>query len=426
MPVIQRVVPRLSKQVRGQQQGRSTTTKIAGVVTIAIACLLYVLFSETIYQSGDIVGIGYYGSVGDDNDNHDNTHDNDNKEIDDEERVWQRVKKEKEIAWNTLVQKSTEAMITSTTSTSTSTTTHTQKHIYFIHIGKTGGTSIDKLLGQIIQKLNTEHRIKTQQQKQRRQQQHQTTPIPDKYKYHGFKHYDWTYIVQQQKIQQEQAQQQQKQTYQDDIITFFRNPIDRTISQFYFSKTLDFAKRLKMYNQTLWEFAFDIPSQQQFEITRDGMSGPIWLAGTFAGQEDLSWITTDNSNWDYKKQLNQNATALCLIAASHLEQTRWFGLLEELPKSMKLLQVYLQLDYTPTLPKIRVNTKKTDNNDGNKKEDKDEETAKIKKIKEQFKKLQPMDMWLYDYAKLLFDARYQHEVLHQQYIAPRLPPFPWE
>jgi hypothetical protein len=77
--------------------------------------------------------------------------------------------------------------------------------IAFLHIGKTGGTSIDATVEPIVKSLSK-------------------TPYPKSY--FGRIHFDWSYLA--------------KMFYQKDVdvITMLRHPVDRTISQYYFHKQL--------------------------------------------------------------------------------------------------------------------------------------------------------------------------------------------
>jgi hypothetical protein len=85
-----------------------------------------------------------------------------------------------------------------------------------------------------------------------------------------------------------------------------------------------------------------------------------------------------------------NATAICLLAADRLDATLWFGIIEDLPRSMELLQHALGLSWLPEFPK-------SDSAKGNPKPTEWEKLA--------LASLMPQDMWLYDYSTLLFEAR---------------------
>lgn len=139
----------------------------------------------------------------------------------------------------------------------------------------------------------------------------------------------------------------------------------------------------------------------------DGEAGVKYLAGTW---QQSDWLLTDDKeSSEVKNYLRQNCTAAALVAAKRLEQTTWFGLLEEKEKSMKLLQMTLGLGALPTLPQ--------NNRVGAKKRQPSDETKK--KIAAYL----PMDIWLYSYAKRLFDARF-HYFNGGIYFHPELPPLP--
>ena len=87
----------------------------------------------------------------------------------------------------------------------------------------------------------------------------------------------------------------------------------------------------------------------------------------------------------------------------------WFGLLEDIPRSMKMLQISMGLPQPPTFPHK--------NKGGRKKA-----RRKVKKMIESYI---PGDLWFYEYAKLVFDARWKYVMGETKtYVHPRLPPFP--
>jgi hypothetical protein len=132
------------------------------------------------------------------------------------------------------------------------------------------------------------------------------------------------------------------------------------------------------------------------------------LAGT--EHVDTDWILTSKKDELLLHHLRQNKTALCLRAAARLHQTVWFGILEDLPRSMELLEhtFGVPLDDFPT-------------------KNQNVHSAPSSEAQEKLRSMLPMDIWLYDYAKLLFEARWDYFVAGSaEYRPPELPPFPWD
>ena len=196
----------------------------------------------------------------------------------------------------------------------------------------------------------------------------------------------------------------------------------RATSQFYYSQqkshNWDWVVRLKQAGtppawtlQNINEYMNDENNRTFTQPLTDGDSGVKYFAGTW---EPSDWLLTDGQeSSDMKNYLRQNYTAAVLVAAKRLEQTIWFGLLEEKEKSMKLLQMTLGLDVSPTLPEHNIL--------GFHKPPPSNET------KQKIASYLPMDTWLYNYAKLLFEARWNYFFNNGgdgSYIHPELPPLP--
>ena len=160
------------------------------------------------------------------------------------------------------------------------------------------------------------------------------------------------------------------------------------------------------------EYMKDDLSRQSFMFPlTDGDAGTRYLAGTMNNND---WMSTDrDDNSDAKVYLRQNKTAAILLAAKRLDQTVWFGLLEEKERSLKLLQLNLGLEKAPSLPKA--NAAKTGTNP--------QPSETTKKLIEAYL---PQDMWLYEYAKRLFEARWNYFAGETKgiYVHPELPPLP--
>jgi len=265
----------------------------------------------------------------------------------------------------------------------------TNNTIYFLHIGKAGGTSIDELLGNI---LKCQHRT-----------------------YVGEKHYDYSYIEQQINMKKQQQSHLRGGSYNDkhdeieaDVITFLRHPVSRAASQFYFSKMLPWAKKqnASFLYQTFDDY-LDTPNKTWFQPIFDGESGSDFLTGIFP-TSDGHWVASDGKETDEKIYLRENKTAACLLAAQRLEETVWFGLLEDVDRSMKLLQITLGLEATPVLPRAN----------------KMQYLHPTEETKKKISKFVPKDIWLYEYAKRLFEARWKYYIGNCPYVSPELPPLP--
>lgn len=292
----------------------------------------------------------------------------------------------------------------------------TDNPIYFLHIGKTGGSSLDSMI----------HRF-SKAKKSRKL-------------YWGNNHFDWSYIEQDHRKKTLLSQSNKipfragsdenfarvglhrewpevssdsSVSVEDtaDVITFLRHPVSRSISQFYFGKTLPWAKKSNatFLDQSLEEYLHDV-DREWMQPLNDGEGGVNFLAGTFSSG---GWVMTDEIESDHKEYLRRNKTAACLLAAERLEQTVWFGILEDVDRSMKLLQISFGLDNTPVLPKKnKAKRKYPDPSD---------------EIKLEIEKLLPSDMWLYEFAKRLFDARWNYVMQlngQHKYVPPILPPLP--
>jgi len=300
----------------------------------------------------------------------------------------------------------------------------TSNTIYFIHVGKAGGTSIDSLMRTIVR--NTKRR------------------------YVGGKHFDWSYIqekehkeamaMEKMRIIKEAGEETNNDgnmtnhhddnsnnnknnnntndfTTHADVITFLRNPFARALSQFHFSKTLSWAKRSNdtWLHQTFDEYVTKVKPGDFLEPLENQHVG--FMAGIY---EPGGWIAAagDEESLEQKRYLEQNKTAACLAAARNLDKTIWFGLMEEVDKSMQLLQVSMDLETIPRLP--------TRNSHKHPDEMSEETKLKLEKYIQQ-------DLWLYEYAKRLFHARWDYFVATNstseneeeiRYIHPELPPLP--
>ena len=216
-----------------------------------------------------------------------------------------------------------------------------------LHIGKCGGTSIDKTVGPIIKSLGHE--------------------------YIGKIHFDWSYL----------------ERYHDPlVITMLRHPVHRTVSQFHFCKRLNWTQNLKIRDQTLTEYLNDPESMMQTRsVWRDGQSAVMWLAGIHSE----GWVYMKNKNFEERDQMMLDIEKVCKLAVENLNKVFWFGIMEKLDESLNLLRH--QINYSKKIILSHRNMTKyppTSQSDF-----------------EKLESIVPCDMWLYRYALKLFEYRFR-------------------
>lgn len=248
-------------------------------------------------------------------------------------------------------------------------------YIAFIHVGKAGGTSFD-MLGTKIAKEKPG------------------------YKYHGHRHYDWTEI-----------DTLRQRGIQVDVIILLRDPVARAASHFYFWQTMSWLKKHKMYTQTLSEYVLGGDKQNLLDtrdIWQDGQAGVSWLTGTHIGGWVVKKITPEMV--EEREKLALDAEAMMKLSAARLRETKWFGLLEDQERSMILLKHAFNLTTTLALPAKNKNKKNSH--------------AKITPEEhDALASLMPQDIWLYEYATRLFEARWD-AYKTGVFVEPEEPPIP--
>jgi len=239
-----------------------------------------------------------------------------------------------------------------------------------LHIGKNGGTSLDGLLRKLAKQTH--------------------------YQYKGFRHFDWSEI---------DAMMNTHNTL--NVVTMLRNPVDRAISHYYSAKI--WMKNQHFKTSTLQEYLNDTNLMLSTRsIWMDGQAGVSWLTGTHTEE----WVVGALNKTEVTRRENlykNHTTEMCHLAANRLDQTLWFGLLNDLPRSMELLQHVLGLNETPYLPRGNKNPLPKPDIQENE--------------RQALASLMPMDVWLYNYGKLLLDARYQ-AMLTGVFVPPKRPPLP--
>lgn len=153
--------------------------------------------------------------------------------------------------------------------------------VYFLHIGKAGGTSVDQLMTKILKRGNR-HR-----------------------KYVGRKHFDWSFI------EKSGVGTGADPDSDADVITFLRNPVSRAVSQLYYSQTLSWAKcaNFPFIHQTLDEYLKN-PGRWRQPI-HDSASGVTFLSGTATVVGGGGWINNHLIN-----SLGKNISSLDIVPAT--------------------------------------------------------------------------------------------------------------
>jgi hypothetical protein len=230
------------------------------------------------------------------------------------------------------------------------------QYLVHLHVGKAGGSSLNALARAIAKK--------TEQ------------------KFIGNTHFDWSRI----------SELKSKSNRTCNVVMFLRNPIARSVSHFVFAKTLPWTKEFPTFlNESLGEFLHDPETMIMMrDVWQDGMASVAWLTGThYAG-----WVTKGLSEEQVReRELKQmNYRAMMHLAADRLEETKWFGILEDTPRSLELLQHAFSLEEPVAL-------KHANQAKGNKE-------PPSEWAMEALKSLTPQDYWLYDYGLRLFEARW--------------------
>ena len=237
------------------------------------------------------------------------------------------------------------------------------QNIAFLHIGKAGGTSVDSSIGPVIRKLG--------------------------YHYIGGRHFDWSYV----------------DTLKDaSVITMLREPVSRAVSHFHFAKTLGWTRGLAMRHQTLTEYFKDPQGLLDTRgVWQDGQAMVSWLSGTHIA----NWVGIPASEVSAREKKWEDIDSVCRLAAKRLRETIWFGILDDVERSMELLTYVLDSPQRISLGKSNSH----------------HHASATEDEKKMLGSLMPADIWLFKYARLLFEARwnaYKTGVFNE----PEEPPFP--
>ena len=231
--------------------------------------------------------------------------------------------------------------------------------IVFLHIGKNGGTSFDSAVATLVSRLRG--------------------------RYIGRRHFDWSYI---------------DTIRTPDVVVLLRDPVARAVSHFYFAR----KKRILKTNGNISEYLQNPQNMLETrDIWQDGQAAVSWLTGTHIA----NWVGIKPNQVESREIRSLDHRNMCTEAVARLKQTLWFGFLSDQERSFEMLQ--WQLGYSRAIKLSKTNTTPYPNI-----------TAKDQEILES---LMPIDLWLYSYAKLLFEARWK-QYKTGLYSEPKLPPLP--
>ena len=232
--------------------------------------------------------------------------------------------------------------------------------LVFLHMIKSGGTSFDATMLEICKSIRAS--------------------------YIGRRHFDWSYIDTVQK---------------PDVLVLLREPVARAVSHFHYNR------RIRTFNRN-GNISDYLRTPQTIlearDFWQDGQAAVMWLTGTHIAH----WVGGIEFNQIEAREIQSlDHKAICALAADRLKQTLWFGFISDQERSLEMLQ--WQLGYNTTIKLLWRNITPHQNI-----------TLDDRKILES---LMPMDLWLYNYAKLLFEARWQ-QYKTGIYREPELPTFP--
>lgn len=247
--------------------------------------------------------------------------------------------------------------------------------LVFMHIAKAGGSSFEKLGRNFSIELNRT--------------------------FEGMRHFDWSYI------------QALGDTEHSDVMVLLREPVARAVSHYFYIQTQPWGKVVLGNNGTSLEKYMHNKTQllDSRDVWQDGQAAVSWLSGTHIGR----WTGVPKGQIARREQYAaENVTLLLHLSADRLERTMWFGILGSnyLNRSMELLQHALKLDYRPVLPTQNVNKGKLKHGKPT--------PAELDALAS----LMPQDLWLYEHAVHLFEARWAAYQTGKPVQVPRRPPLP--
>lgn len=212
----------------------------------------------------------------------------------------------------------------------------------FLHIGKTGGTTLDSALSAA------------------------------NVRYVGHRHFDWSWI--------------QMHYPAHRVLIVLRDPIQRAISQFYFTRRLSWTAGMKIRRLTLDEYFTDYKEMLDTRgVWQDGEAGMSWIAGTHIAQ----WVAKDDRvSINSREKLEVNSSAMCKLVEERIRGAFWIGFTETLNSDVAALGNLIGVSLHAGQHNVNQHPTTTSQ-------------ATINKISA----LTTMDQWVYKNAKLLVKNR---------------------
>jgi len=165
----------------------------------------------------------------------------------------------------------------------------------FIHVGKAGGTTVDSFMSQT------------------------------KQNYIGYSHFDWSWV--------------NMRWPQCPVLIVLRHPVQRAISQFYFSKKLSWTKGMLIRTQTIDEYFSDINEMMTTRgVWQDGEAGASWIAGTHIA----NWVKKDDRiSIEKREETEKDSMYMCTVIEQRLKKAYWIGITETLRDDMERLKLLI-------------------------------------------------------------------------------------
>ena len=238
----------------------------------------------------------------------------------------------------------------------------------FLHIGKSGGTSFNALMRRVAKELDE--------------------------KFFGTEcgrcHFDWSYIDKNFGLDAK-------------VLTIFRHPVDRAISHFNYAKRTPWTDGMKIRGQTMEEYLNDFDSMLETRtIWMDGQAGVMWLSGLHID----CWVQIPQSDRKEREKRFLETKHVAKLVIERMLNTTWFGVLEDLDRSMEMLSATLGRNVQ--MAKKNTNRHKDENNE----------------VRKKLAELMPFDLWMYDFALKVFEARWKHHLGHKDVKLPVPPDLP--
>jgi len=201
------------------------------------------------------------------------------------------------------------------------------------------------------------------------------------------------------------------------ILGFLREPAARAASNILYWNTLGYTRDWKGRNMSLSQLLNDPEALEMYSgAYQDGWGGVLWLAGLCPNGWYVHTNPDGQNDTEQKRRydtVRSNPGLAVKLAKEQLERFSWFGLLKQRTEAMGMLAWQMDMGPSvPGLPNLNVNAfRKT----------------VTKEDLQHLRKLLPMDMSLYKYARELFEQRlsaYQAEKAAGRNAKEASAPFP--